>query len=129
MNINEIREYVNNNFDVIGTRLKDNECEFLYAFKKNIGKFINLAIKNIESHSGSSSDGKYEMTTETFLSFLNNGGIKKLVKTHFDDNTSFPDEKIVSNNARTIINTIKEVLPKNYKAFDSVKDIIDILFK
>lgn len=112
--------------DVTGSRLKDNEKQFLEAYSEQYDRFKGKEQTVETKTDGWSSDGRYTRYTKAKHSF----GDDKMSITvdnsyKDDDGQTGGSSSYVESKARNIINYFKE--NKNLEMFDDVRDIVDIL--
>jgi len=110
--------------DVTGSKLKENEKQFLREFSEQSNRFIGKEQTKSTSHTGWCSDGKYTRQTETKYIFGEDMSIA--IKTSYrDDDGQSGSSCSTLTNGRDIINFVKE--NRKSEMFNDVRDIVDIL--
>lgn len=112
--------------DATGSRLKENEKQFLEEFSTQYDRFsrLNQTVK----YEGKSwdSDGWYRYTTKTKHSFGDDKMSITVDESYKDDDGQSRSSSLpVELKARNVINYVRE--NRDLKMFDDVRDIVDIL--
>ena len=112
--------------DATGSRLKENEKQFLEAFSAQYDRFRGIEQTVESKYTGWSSDGRYTRNTKTKHSFGNDKMSITVDESYKDDDgQTGSSSSPVDLKARKLINYIKE--NRNLEMFDDVRDIVDPL--
>jgi hypothetical protein len=121
----EKKRLIGEHIRVNGSRLRDNEVEFLYQFVTKYNRFIRIADTIKTSQTGWDSDGKYTRWKEYAYSFRRSHlGVYVEESYRDDDGQSGSYPKFIDD-ARGVINWFRE--HKHLKPFDAVRDICDLI--
>ena len=112
--------------DATGSRLKENEKQFLEALSAQSDRFKGKEQTVESEYTGWSSDGKYTRHTKTKHRFGDDNMSITIDESYEDDDgQTGSSSSSVELKARNLINYVKE--NRHLEMFDDVRDIVDLL--
>jgi hypothetical protein len=120
------KRVINEHIVVSGSRLADNEVEFLYQFVVQYARFRGLEEQTKKNTTGWSSDGRYSRTEVTDY-FFDLGSVAILVQSNYrdDDGQSGAARHDVPMKARPVIDWFRE--HHRLRMLDNVRDLVSFI--